>query len=142
MQTGLEKEACMFGPLSVLSNRLDWLRNEIEPSFYPPINAWEVGDAIKVEAEIPGVRIEEVEVSFENGELTLKGEKKFEGNDSATLHRRERLYGSFTRTLQLPWEVMADRISAELKDGVLTVTLPKAEAAKPRKVAVKYVDLK
>ena len=132
----------MFGPLSALTDRLDWLRDEMEPSFYPPLNAWEEGDAIKVEAEIPGVKIEEVEVSFDNGELTLKGEKKFEGNESATLHRRERLYGSFTRTLRLPWEVMAEKISAELKDGVLTVTLPKAEAAKPRKVSVKYVDPK
>jgi len=132
----------MFGPLSALTDRLDWLRDEMEPSFYPPLNAWEEGDAIKVEAEIPGVKIEEVEVSFDNGELTLKGEKKFEGNESATLHRRERLYGSFSRTLRLPWEVMAEKISAELKDGVLTVTLPKAEAAKPRKVSVKYVDPK
>jgi len=132
----------MFGPLSALTDRLDWLRDEMEPSFYPPLNAWEEGDAIKVEVEIPGVKIEEVEVSFDNGELTLKGEKKFEGNESATLHRRERLYGSFTRTLRLPWEVMAEKISAELKDGVLTVTLPKAEAAKPRKVSVKYVDPK
>ena len=132
----------MFGPLSALTDRLDWLRDEMEPSFYPPLNAWEEGDAIKVEVEIPGVKIEEVEVSFDNGELTLKGEKKFEGNESATLHRRERLYGSFTRTLKLPWEVTADKISAELKDGVLTVTLPKAEAAKPRKVAVKYLEKK
>jgi HSP20 family protein len=132
----------MFGPLSALTNRMDWLHDEMEPSFFPPINAWEEGDKIKVEAEIPGVKIEEVEVSFENGELTLKGEKKFEGNDSATLHRRERLYGSFSRTLRLPWEVTAENISAELKDGVLTVTLPKAEAAKPRKVAVKYLEKK
>ena len=132
----------MFGPLSALTNRFDLLRDEMEPAFYPPLNAWEEGDTIKVEVEIPGVKLEEVEVSFDNGELTLKGEKKFEGNDSATLHRRERLYGAFTRTLRLPWEVMADKISAELKDGVLTVTLPKAEAAKPRKVAIKYVDKK
>ena len=132
----------MFGPLSALTNRLDWMRDEMEPSFYPPLNAWEEGDTIKVEAEIPGVKIEEVEVSFDNGELTLKGEKKFEGNDSAVLHRRERLYGTFTRTLRLPWEVTAENISAELKDGILTVTLPKAEAAKPRMVAFKYVDKK
>ena len=132
----------MFGPLAELTNRLDWLREEMQPSFYPPINAWEEGEAVKVEAEIPGVKIEEVEVSFDNGELTLKGEKKFEGSESATLHRRERLYGTFTRTLQLPWDVKADQISAELKDGILTVTLPKAEAAKPRKVAIKYVEKK
>ena len=127
----------MFGPLSELTSRLDWLRDEMEPSFYPPLNAWEEGDAIKVEAEIPGVRIEEVEVSFDNGELTLKGEKKFDGNESATLHRRERLYGSFSRTLRLPWEVMAEKISAELAQGVLKLRIPKAEHAQPRRIEVR-----
>ena len=56
------------------------------------------------------------------------------------VHRRERVYGSFTRSLEFPWAIAAERISAALKDGVLTVTLPKAEAAKPRKVAVKYQE--
>lgn len=132
----------MFGPLSELTNRLDWLREEMEPSFYPPLNVWEEGDVLRIEAEIPGVKIEDIEVSFDNGELTLKGEKKFDAKENAPLHRRERLYGSFARTLTLPWEVVADKVSAELKDGVLTVTLPKAEAAKPRKVAVKYLETK
>jgi HSP20 family protein len=132
----------MFGPLSELSNRLNWLREEMDPSFYPPLNVWEEGETVKIEAEIPGLRIEDVDVSFDNGELTLKGEKKFDGKETATLHRRERVYGSFTRTLTLPWEVKAEEVSAELKDGVLTVTLPKADAAKPRKVAIKYVDKK
>ena len=132
----------MFGPLSDLTNRLDWLREEMEPSFYPPLNVWEEGDLLRIEAEIPGVKIEDIEVSFDNGELTLKGEKKFDAKENAPLHRRERLYGSFARTLMLPWEVVADKVSAELKDGVLTVTLPKAEAAKPRKVAVKYLETK
>ena len=130
----------MFGPLSELTNRLDWLREEMEPSFFPPLNVWEEGENVRVEVEIPGVKIEEVEVSFDNGELTLKGEKKFEAKENAPLHRRERLYGAFTRTLTLPWEIVADKVSAELKDGVLAITLPKAEAAKPRKVAVKYVQ--
>jgi HSP20 family protein len=132
----------MFGTLSELTNRLDWLREEMEPSFFPPLNVWEEGENIRVEAEIPGVKIEEVEVSFDNGELTLKGEKKFETKENAPLHRRERLYGAFTRTLTLPWEIVADKVSAELKDGILTITLPKAEAAKPHKVAVKYVEKK
>jgi len=132
----------MFGPLSELSNRLDWLREEMEPSYFPPMNVWEIGENILVEAEVPGLKIEDVEVSFDNGELTLKGEKKFEAKENAPLHRRERVYGAFNRTLTLPWEIVADRVSAELKDGVLTVTLPKAEASKPHKVAVKYVEKK
>ena len=128
----------MFGPLSELTNRMDWLREDLEPAFLPPLNVWEEGDTLKVDVEIPGVKLEDVEVSFNKGELTIKGEKKVVIQDSATLHRRERLAGTFTRTMTVPWEIKADQVSAELKDGILTVTLPKAEAAKPRKVAVKY----
>ena len=130
----------MFGPLSELTNRLDWLREDLEPAFLPPLNVWEEGDTLKVDVEIPGVKLEDVEVSFNKGELTIKGEKKVVIQDSATLHRRERLAGTFTRTMTVPWEIKADQVSAELKDGILTVTLPKAEAAKPRKVAVKYQE--
>ena len=130
----------MFGPLSELTNRLDWLRDEMEPSFYPPLNVWEDGELLKIEAEVPGVKLEDIDVSFDNGELTLKGEKKFATKENTPMHRRERVYGSFVRTLTIPWEVKADGVGAELKDGILTVTLPKAEAAKPRKVAVKYME--
>ena len=130
----------MFGPLSELTNRLDWLREEMEPSYFPSINVWEEGETVKVEAEVPGVKLEDIEVSFDHGELTLKGEKKFESKENAPVHRRERLYGAFARTLTLPWEIVGDKVSADLKDGVLTITLPKAEAAKPRKVAVKYFE--
>ena len=130
----------MFGPLSELTNRLDWLRDEVEPAFFPPLNVWEEGDTLKVDVEIPGVKLEDVEVSFDNGELTIKGEKNVAIEESATLHRRERRAGSFTRTMTVPWEIKADQVSAELKDGILRVTLPKAEAAKPRKVAVKYLE--
>jgi HSP20 family protein len=128
----------MFGPLSELTNRLEWLREEMEPAFLPSLNVWEEGETLKVEVEIPGVKLEDVDVAFNKGELTIKGEKKVEIKESATLHRRERLAGSFTRTMTVPWEIKADEVSAELKDGILTVTLPKAEAAKPHKVAVKY----
>lgn len=130
----------MFGPLSDLTNRLDWLREELEPGFLPALNVWEKGETLKVEVEIPGVKLEDVEVAFDKGELTIKGEKKVAIEESATLHRRERPAGAFTRTMTVPWEIKTDEVSAELKDGVLTVTLPKAEAAKPRKVAVKYQE--
>lgn len=130
----------MFGPLSELTNRMDWLRGEMEPTFLPPLNIWEEGELLKVEVEIPGVKLEDVEVSFDKGELTIKGEKKVELKESATLHRRERLAGSFTRTMTIPWEIKADEVTADLKDGILTISLPKAEAAKPRKVAVKYSE--
>jgi len=130
----------MFGPLSELTNRMEWLRDELEPAFTPALNVFEDGDALVVEAEVPGLKAGEVEVTFDNGELTLKGEKKAVVKENAPVHRRERLYGAFARTLTVPWEILVDKITAEMKDGVLTVTLPKAEAAKPRKVAIKVVE--
>ena len=66
----------MFGPLSELTNRLDWLREEMEPSFFPSLNVWEEGDVLKVEVEVPGVKFEDVEVSFDKGELTIKARKR------------------------------------------------------------------
>jgi HSP20 family protein len=132
----------MFGTLSELSNRMQWLREELEPTFTPALNVVEDADSIVIEAEVPGLKAGDVEVSFESGELTLKGEKKFEAKENAPLHRRERTYGAFTRTLTLPWEIAADKITAEMKDGVLTVVLPKAEVAKPRKVAIKVAESK
>lgn len=132
----------MFGTLSDLTNRLDWFREEMEPSYFPPLEVWEEGETIRIDVEIPGVKIEDVEVSYDQGELTIKGEKKVEAREGSSLHRRERRYGSFSRTLTLPWEIVAEKVAAELKDGVLAVTLPKAEAAKPHKVAVKYMEKK
>src|SRR5436190_3911061 len=92
----------MFGPLSELSNRMQWLREELEPSFVPPLNVVEDGESIVVELEVPGLKAGDVEVAFENGELTLKGEKKSSARENAPVHRRERVYGAFTRTLTLP----------------------------------------
>jgi len=132
----------MFGTLSELTNRMQWLQEELEPAFTPALNVVEDGDSVVIEAEVPGLKSGDVEVSFESGELTLKGEKKFEAKENAPVHRRERVYGAFTRTLTLPWEIAADKITAEMKDGVLTVVLPKAEVAKPRKVAVKVAESK
>jgi HSP20 family protein len=132
----------MFGPLSELTNRMEWLREELEPAFSPALNVFEDGDSLVVEAEVPGLKAGDVEVSFDNGELTLKGEKKTVVKENAPVYRRERLSGAFTRSLTVPWEIMVDKISAEMKDGVLTVTLPKAEAAKPRKVAIQVVESK
>ncbi|HZE99549.1 MAG TPA: Hsp20/alpha crystallin family protein [Planctomycetota bacterium] len=132
----------MFGPLSELSNRMQWLREELEPAFTPPLSVHEDGETIVVAMEVPGLKTGDVEVTFDQGELTLKGEKKFEAKENTPVHRQERGYGAFSRTLTLPWEIVADKISAEMKDGVLTVTLPKAEVAKPRKVAVKYTEPK
>lgn len=104
---------------------------------YPGINLWEDGDHAYVEAELPGLGMEDLEIYVTGNELTISGERRIAAPEGASDQRRERASGRFTRTLTLPWEIDADRVEAALRDGVLTVTLPKCESCKPRKVEVK-----
>ena len=103
---------------------------------WPALNTWEDGEAAYVEAELPGLTMEDVEVSVLGRDVTIGGERRIGDPDGATWLRRERSSGRFTRTLTLPWEVDADKVEARLADGVLTVRLPKSEAVKPRKIKV------
>jgi HSP20 family protein len=103
----------------------------------PVLNVWETDDAVMAEVEVPGVKSDQVEVSVAQGELTLSVHRRFEEASEATFHRRERPVGDFTRVLRLPAAVAPDRVSADLHDGVLTITLPKAEESRPRKISVK-----
>jgi len=102
----------------------------------PAVNVWEQGDALLVEMEVPGVKNDQVDISVAGGELSIKIERPEVAQEDVKYHRRERPVGSFTRVLRLPVEVDANRVEAELRDGVLSITLPKAEAAKPRKINV------
>jgi HSP20 family protein len=103
---------------------------------FPAINVWEEGDNFFVEAEVPGLRSENLEITVVGDELTLKGERAADERAESTYHRRERGAGSFSRSVKLPSEVNPERVEAALNDGVLLLTLPKAEAAKPRKIKV------
>jgi HSP20 family protein len=103
----------------------------------PLINVWEAEDRIFVEAELPGVKQDDLDISVVNDELSIKGQRKEEVEAESVYHRRERSTGTFMRVLQLPVEVDADRVTATLTDGVLLVELPKSEAARPRKIEVK-----
>ena len=103
----------------------------------PAINAWEDGERFYVEAEIPGVSMNDVEIYTSGDELTIKGKRRPPEGDDHTYHRQERGTGEFTRMITLPADMDADKVEATLKDGVLTITLPKAEEAKMRKIAVK-----
>jgi HSP20 family protein len=103
---------------------------------FPPVNVWEDGDNLLIEAELPGVKSEDLDISVVGGELTIKGQRTG-GEDGMTYHRRERTTGEFARVLRLPVEVNSDRVNAALDNGVLLITLPKSEAAKPRRVQVK-----
>lgn len=104
---------------------------------YPALNVWEDADNLLVEAELPGFRLDDIEIYVTGNQLTLKGERRPPEHGQGTWYRQERGYGRLSRMVELPGQVNGDRVSAELKNGVLTITLPKSEAAKPRRIEVK-----
>ncbi len=104
---------------------------------FPAIDLWEDGDALRAEVELPGLKVDDLEVLVVGDELTIKGERIVESEENARYHRHERCVGSFHRVLQLPVQVDTDRVEATLRDGVLTIVLPKAEATRTRKIEVK-----
>ena len=103
---------------------------------FPALNVWEQGDNLYAEAELPGLKNEDVEVSVVGNQLTIQGKRSTAADEGAAFHRRERGEGEFTRVVRLPVEINADKVQAAMRDGVLLVTLPKAEASKPRKIQV------
>ena len=102
----------------------------------PPVDVHETRDAYLVQAELPGVTREQIDITLENNVLRLSGERKFEREENTSYHRLERPYGAFTRSFALPSQVDAERIQASFQDGVLTITVPKVEQAKPRKISI------
>ena len=102
----------------------------------PAIDVHEDANNLVVIAELPGLKKEEIEVSLHDGVLTLSGERKVEKVEGRHAHLVERFVGKFKRSLALPSEVAADKVMAAYEGGILTVTLPKVEAAKPRKIAL------
>jgi HSP20 family protein len=103
---------------------------------FPAVNVWDDREHVYVEAEVPGLKAEQLDISVIGEELTIRGERPEQDQSETQFHRRERGVGSFTRVIRLSTEVDADRVQAALSDGVLLLTLPKAEAAKPRKIKV------
>jgi HSP20 family protein len=103
---------------------------------WPALNTWEDGDSAYVEAELPGLGMDDLEVLVSGNEVTINGQRKIEAGEGANWHRRERAQGRFSRSLALPWEIDAGKVEAKLRDGVLTVRLPKCESCKPKKVKV------
>ena len=107
-------------------------------SISPRINIEETDNEWLVTAELPGVTKDDVKVNFQDGLLTISGEKKSEKEDkNKNFHKVERSYGKFYRSLNVNSSVLADKIDASFKDGILEVTLPKAEEAKPKLIDVK-----
>jgi len=112
-------------------------RFEGEGMWAPGVDISETKDVIIVVAEVPGMKKEDIKVTVQDNILTLKGEKKQEKEEKETnYHRIERGYGSFVRSLELPTTVQVDKIKAYYKDGVLHITLPKAEEVKPKELSI------
>jgi len=131
-------------PFSLLQNRLNRLfepyAEETLPltTWVPACDIYETDKEIVVKAELPGLKKEDVFVSIENNVLMIRGERKFEGEvKRENFHRVERTYGEFLRSFTLPTFIDANKILAEFKDGLLMVTLPKREEAKPKQIEVK-----
>jgi HSP20 family protein len=137
-------------PFQPVSNVLNQFQNEINRLFdrwgddanrggvAPLVNAWEEGDEIFLEAELPGLELSDLEIYVSGGnQLTIKGQRKPPTVNKGLWHRQERPFGAFNRTLSLPFAVDAEKVEARLENGVLTVRLAKHESARPRKIAVK-----
>jgi HSP20 family protein len=104
----------------------------------PSVDIFENKDQLVLEAELPGMNPEDVNISIENNILTIHGERKFEKKDeSDNFHRVERSYGSFTRSFTLPPTVSSENANAEFENGILRLTLAKREEAKPRRIEIK-----
>lgn len=113
------------------------VRLHTAPSF-PALNIWANEEGQVITAEIPGVEPEDLEISVTGEILTLSGTRKAETiNEDVRHHRQERGYGRFKRSIQLPYPVQNERVEAAFKNGVLHITLPRAEQDKPRKITVK-----
>ena len=103
----------------------------------PSVDIYETDHDVVLKAELPGVDPKDVEIRVEDGTLYLKGQRKFENEvKEENYHRVERSYGSFTRSFALPSSVNSDKAKAEYKDGLLTLTLPKREEAKPKTIQI------
>jgi HSP20 family protein len=125
-----------FGRLTSLQNELDRLF-EGQAAWAPALDVQEDKDNFRVRVELPGLKREDIEVSLDDGAVVISGERKTETVGEGTeVHRQERYYGKFSRALTLPSAIAGNKVTAAYKDGILTVTLPKAEEAKPKTITV------
>lgn len=138
-----------FREISTLQERMNRLFSEvarrspvaeeemIQGAWIPPVDIFETGDSIVIKAELPGISKEDITLEVKENTLSIKGEKKFEKDvKEESYHRVERSYGAFQRAFALPSTVQQDKVKAKFRDGILEVTLPKAEEAKPKQIKV------
>ncbi|MGA7213432.1 MAG: Hsp20/alpha crystallin family protein [Terrimicrobiaceae bacterium] len=139
-------ELTAWSPFDRLSSLRDLLDSAFQlassapgsvPGWVPPLDIFEDTERVTIQVELPGMKKEDFELSLQDGVLTISGERKFEEEKrEGESFRRERLFGAFSRSVTLPSAVKAEEVKATYEDGVLTVTLPKAEEAMPKKIQV------
>ena len=136
-----------FGGLTSLRDEIDRLfeaplsklvrTSQLLSGWTPALDVFEDKDNLFVKVELPGMKKEQIDISLHDGSLSISGERKGESkHEEAEVYRAERFYGRFQRTVTLPTAVAADKVKAQYKDGILTITLPKTEEAKPKHIEV------
>jgi len=136
-----------FEPLAQLRDEMNRLVSGVQwewpewggipASVFPAVNLWEKDDEFFVEAELPGYRAEDLDISVQGSELTIQGRRTVQAEEQVVYHRQERGNDEFSRTLTLPREVESAGVQASLTDGVLLLRLPRSADARPRKIEVK-----
>lgn len=135
-----------FRDMAQISDRLNRMfadeslrtfRDDAYGAWIPPVDILEKGENLIIRAELPGVQKDEIDVRIENGILSLRGERKRESEgEEDGAYRLERVYGSFSRSFALPTTVDSSRVAATFKEGVLEISIPKSEEAKPKRVKI------
>jgi HSP20 family protein len=129
-----------FREMTQLQNRFDRLFDAVggrQESWLPAVDVFDTQDAVVLKAELAGMKPDDIQIEVEDNVLTIKGERKFEEKvDEERYYRVERRFGAFQRSLALPQGVKADQIEAAYDEGILTVTVPKAEQEKPKRIEV------
>jgi HSP20 family protein len=119
--------------------RFNFLDDELNPAtgtWAPAVDVAEDAGTIHVKVEVPGMEEKDLKINYEDGLLTVSGERQFERRDDRNYHRIERAYGSFVRTFNLPRSVDASKIAANYRNGVLEIEIPKKEEAKPKQIQI------
>jgi HSP20 family protein len=129
----------LFDFQRALDSRLesDWLRGATAGTgAFPPINVFQQGDNLVAIIELAGINKSDLEIQAKDGTIRISGKKNVAYPEKVSLHRRERLSGTFDRTLTVPIQIDAERIKAEYRDGVLALFIPRAESDKPRSISI------
>ena len=137
----------MFGTMDLLRNKMDQIFGDFDRSFEygprltfrsngPRTNLYEDGDAFEIRAEVPGIAKDDLEITIQGNYLEISGSRSVDMPEGYKVHRSERGTGTFSRSFTLPDDVDAEKVEANLKDGILYLKLPKSETAKPKQISI------